>query len=171
LTPVVVETTGGLFFRQPQLARNAVLAPASVAAWRNHAGLIRTRLIHRPVLTGQCEPRWTRDFGPKLKLWRPPFAWNRIGPFSFFALSLAIWRVVSWQQRTGGVMATEKECIEYARECVRLAGLANEPDIRERLLDIAREWMAAAMHEDVPMKAAPSISVSENKGTKSRPCA
>jgi hypothetical protein len=71
----------------------------------------------------------------------------------------------------GGVMATEKECIEYARECVRLAGLANEPDIRERLLDIAREWMAAAMREDVPMEAAPSISVSENKGTKSRPCA
>ena len=52
----------------------------------------------------------------------------------------------------------------------RIAGVT-AAETRERLLDIAREWMAAAMHEDVPMKAAPSISVSENKGTKSRPCA
>jgi hypothetical protein len=31
-------------------------------------------------------------------------------------------------------MATESECIEYARECVRLAGLTDDPDIRDRLL-------------------------------------
>jgi hypothetical protein len=57
----------------------------------------------------------------------------------------------------GCAMATESECIEYARECVRLAGLTDDPDIRDRLLEIARDWMAAAMGE-----AAPSISASEN---------
>ena len=57
-------------------------------------------------------------------------------------------------------METESECIEYARECVRLAGLTDDPDIRDRLLEIAREWMAAAMGEDVA--AAPSISASES---------
>jgi hypothetical protein len=55
-------------------------------------------------------------------------------------------------------MATESECIEYARECVRLAGLTDDPDIRDRLLEIARDWMAAAMGEDASMEAAPSIS-------------
>jgi hypothetical protein len=45
-------------------------------------------------------------------------------------------------------MATDKECVEYARDCVRLAGLATDPELRERLLQQAREWMAAAMGED-----------------------
>ena len=36
----------------------------------------------------------------------------------------------------------------YARECVRLANLITDPLIRERLFQMAREWMAAAMHED-----------------------
>jgi hypothetical protein len=39
-------------------------------------------------------------------------------------------------------MATESECIEYARECVRLAGLTDDPDIRDRLLEIARDFAA-----------------------------
>jgi alkylation response protein AidB-like acyl-CoA dehydrogenase len=60
----------------------------------------------------------------------------------------------------GSAMATESECIEYARECVRLAGLTDDPDIRDRLLEIARDWMAAAMGEDEA--AAPSISASES---------
>jgi hypothetical protein len=60
----------------------------------------------------------------------------------------------------GRAMATESECIEYARECVRLAGLTDDPDIRDRLLEIARDWMAAAMGEDEA--AAPSISASES---------
>jgi hypothetical protein len=37
--------------------------------------------------------------------------------------------------------------VDYARECVRLATLVKEPEARERLLDLAREWMAVAMHE------------------------
>jgi hypothetical protein len=45
-------------------------------------------------------------------------------------------------------MATDNECVGYAQECVRLAGLAEgNPELRERLLNMAREWMAMAMHE------------------------
>ena len=62
----------------------------------------------------------------------------------------------------GSAMATESECIEYARECVRLAGLTDDPDIRDRLLEIARDWMAAAMGEDISMEEPPSISASES---------
>jgi hypothetical protein len=46
-----------------------------------------------------------------------------------------------------GIMASDKECVDHARECVRLAGLAQDAELRERLLNIAREWMATAMHE------------------------
>jgi hypothetical protein len=46
-----------------------------------------------------------------------------------------------------GIMASDKECVDHARECVRLAGLAQDAELRERLLSIAREWMATAMHE------------------------
>jgi hypothetical protein len=44
-------------------------------------------------------------------------------------------------------MATDEECVGYARECVRLAGLATDQDLREHLLQMARNWMAEAMHE------------------------
>jgi len=36
----------------------------------------------------------------------------------------------------------------YARECVRLANRSADPAIRERLFQMAREWMAVAMHEE-----------------------
>ena len=45
-------------------------------------------------------------------------------------------------------MATDRDCIDNARECVRLAGLTDEPDIREYLSQLARNWMVAARHED-----------------------
>jgi hypothetical protein len=38
----------------------------------------------------------------------------------------------------------DKECIRYARECVRLAGMAKDEDLREQFLNIARQWMAEA---------------------------
>jgi len=38
------------------------------------------------------------------------------------------------------------ELEEYARDCVRLAQLTDIPEIHERL-QMAREWMAAAMDE------------------------
>jgi hypothetical protein len=44
-------------------------------------------------------------------------------------------------------MATHEECVEYARECVRLAGLATDYELQEQLLQMARNWMAEAMHE------------------------
>ena len=36
----------------------------------------------------------------------------------------------------------------YARECVRLAGAAETPELRDRLIDLARIWMDAAMTEE-----------------------
>ena len=44
-------------------------------------------------------------------------------------------------------MVTDEESVDYARECVRLAGLTADQEIRDQLLNMAREWMAAAMHE------------------------
>jgi hypothetical protein len=42
---------------------------------------------------------------------------------------------------------TDEECVGYARECVRLAGLATDYELQEQLLQMARNWMAEAMHE------------------------
>src|SRR5438876_9081902 len=42
-------------------------------------------------------------------------------------------------------MSSGSEFEEFARDCVRLARQANSPELRERLFDIAREWMRAAM--------------------------
>jgi hypothetical protein len=41
----------------------------------------------------------------------------------------------------------------FARDCVQLAAQADTPELRERLLSMARDWMRAAMEED---QAAPS---------------
>jgi len=47
------------------------------------------------------------------------------------------------------VKVTDQECVGYARDCVRLAqSAADNPELREGLLQIAREWMAVAMHEE-----------------------
>jgi hypothetical protein len=53
-------------------------------------------------------------------------------------------------------MVTDSECVDYARECVRLAGLTTDPQIRDQLLKMARHWMAAAMHEVPPTHGAAS---------------
>ena len=55
-------------------------------------------------------------------------------------------------------MATDQECAAYARECVRLAELTDEPEIRDQLFALAREWMAAAMQERDVLIFPPSIS-------------
>ena len=45
-----------------------------------------------------------------------------------------------------------KEFEEFARDCVRLAGQADTPELRAKLLDLAREWMRAVISvEDVPL--------------------
>jgi hypothetical protein len=44
-------------------------------------------------------------------------------------------------------MATDEECMGHARESVRLAGLTDDQEIRDQLFALARDWMAAAMHD------------------------
>ena len=45
---------------------------------------------------------------------------------------------------------------DHARDCVRLANGVNDPALRERLLQMACEWMAAAMdEEDLPEQKLP----------------
>ena len=41
-------------------------------------------------------------------------------------------------------MAADQECVDYARECVRLAELTKDLQLRDWLLTTAREWMATA---------------------------
>jgi hypothetical protein len=45
-------------------------------------------------------------------------------------------------------MPSDKDIEGYARECVRLAQLTTDPQIRERLFQMAREWMAVAMQQE-----------------------
>jgi hypothetical protein len=40
---------------------------------------------------------------------------------------------------------TAKEYEDFARDCVRLANQADSPELREKLLNLAREWMYAVM--------------------------
>ena len=51
---------------------------------------------------------------------------------------------------------TETDCESYARECVRLAGLTEDAQLREALMQMAREWMAVAMEEGGPVKSSPA---------------
>jgi hypothetical protein len=37
---------------------------------------------------------------------------------------------------------------DFARDCVRLANQADSPELREKLLNLAREWMRAVMDEE-----------------------
>ncbi len=50
-------------------------------------------------------------------------------------------------------MITDNAMEDYARDCVRLAHRVSDPVLRERLLQMAREWMAAAMHEEMVPEA------------------
>ncbi len=48
-------------------------------------------------------------------------------------------------------MATDKQCIDYALLCLQLADkAADNPQLRERLLEMARQWMAVAAKEESP---------------------
>jgi hypothetical protein len=46
-------------------------------------------------------------------------------------------------------VVTDEECLDYARECVRLAGLSEDPEVRERLIQMARQWMSATRPEEL----------------------
>jgi hypothetical protein len=52
-------------------------------------------------------------------------------------------------------MSPGSEFEEFARDCVRLANQAPSPELREKLFDIAREWMRAAMDEQEPRRTTP----------------
>jgi hypothetical protein len=41
-------------------------------------------------------------------------------------------------------VAIDKDMHGYARDCVRLAGMTDDPAIRKPLLKMAREWLEAA---------------------------
>jgi hypothetical protein len=50
--------------------------------------------------------------------------------------------------------AAAKEFEEFARDCVRLAERADTPELREKLLNLAREWMHAVMDDEDAESAA-----------------
>jgi hypothetical protein len=56
-------------------------------------------------------------------------------------------------------MAADEECMGYARECVRLARLASDQQIREKLFAIARDWMAAALDDRHVSSPPPALMV------------
>jgi hypothetical protein len=69
--------------------------------------------------------------------------WNRCNEIALFEATNGTW--------TEAPMSPGSEFEEFARDCARLATQANSPELRERLIDIAREWMRAAMDaEDAP---------------------
>ena len=41
-------------------------------------------------------------------------------------------------------MAPDQECVDYAHECIHLAELTKDLQLRDWLLTTAREWMATA---------------------------
>ena len=61
------------------------------------------------------------------------------------------WRTMEARPMSSGSAAKEFEA--FARDCVQLAAQADTPELREKLLSMARDWMRAAMEED---DAAPS---------------
>jgi hypothetical protein len=44
-------------------------------------------------------------------------------------------------------MVVDKELEGYAQDCIRLAGMTDDPAIREPLLKMARQWMEIARAE------------------------
>ena len=48
---------------------------------------------------------------------------------------------------------TAKDFEDYARDCVRLAEQVDSPELREKLLQQAREWMHAFIDEEDASRA------------------
>jgi hypothetical protein len=44
-------------------------------------------------------------------------------------------------------MASEKEEMRHASECVRLAGLTDDMAVRDQLVELARSWLFAAQQD------------------------
>ena len=56
----------------------------------------------------------------------------------------------------------EKEFEGYARDCVKAAGHADTPELRERLFQMAREWMQACMDEEDGRSGPPKQDFSQS---------
>jgi hypothetical protein len=46
------------------------------------------------------------------------------------------------------MLSEAKKYHDYARECLRLAEEATQSDVRERLIELSRVWMEAALREE-----------------------
>jgi hypothetical protein len=56
---------------------------------------------------------------------------------------------------SSGLAAKEFEA--FARDCVQLAAQADTPELRERLLSMARDWMRAAMERTTRRRQAGAL--------------
>jgi hypothetical protein len=54
--------------------------------------------------------------------------------------------------------SSAREFAEFARTCVRLAGAGDTPELRDKLLHLAREWMQAVMDDEDAERLARSSS-------------
>ena len=53
-----------------------------------------------------------------------------------------------YEGRKEGVAGAAHVVEEFARDCVRLAEQADTPELRAKLLNLAREWMRAVMVDE-----------------------
>ena len=64
-------------------------------------------------------------------------------------------------------MSSGSQFEEFPRDCVRLASHANSSELREKLFDIAREWMRTAMdREDARNHAKVTTQYAANQQVK-----
>jgi hypothetical protein len=61
-----------------------------------------------------------------------------------------------------------KEFEAFARDCVQLAAQADTPELRERLLSMARDWMRASMEEDDAAAPSPNRALRRRRFQPSR---
>jgi len=45
-------------------------------------------------------------------------------------------------------MTVDEKCMAHARECVRLAGLTDDQEVRDQLIALARDWIVAARKKE-----------------------
>ena len=45
-------------------------------------------------------------------------------------------------------MTIAEKCMAHARECVRLAGLTDDQEVRDQLIALARDWIVAARKQE-----------------------
>jgi hypothetical protein len=71
--------------------------------------------------------------------------------------------------RGSGVSSERQKYLDYARECVRLAGHAEAPELRDELIELARVWMDAAMAEEEAESERPRPLPPQTTHTTQRP--